>query len=85
MVYDIHLSSYRVWRKYVGKGDVVVDATCGNGHDTLALLQMVADQESKRGRVYALDIQDSALASTSTLLDASVGPHHVLLFTTSLF
>lgn len=68
-----------MWRKYVGKGDVVVDATCGNGHDTLALLQMVADQESKRGRVYALDIQDSALASTSTLLDASVGPHRVII------
>jgi len=50
----------------------VVDATCGNGNDTLALLKMVAD-ETGRGRVYGMDIQDSAIESTSSFLKMVVG------------
>ncbi|KAK1309602.1 hypothetical protein QJS10_CPA09g00719 [Acorus calamus] len=63
----------RIWENVVRKGDVVVDATCGNGHDTFALLKMVAD-ESVRGCVYGLDIQNSAVEYTSSLLDASLEP-----------
>ncbi|CAK9169278.1 unnamed protein product [Ilex paraguariensis] len=59
-----------VWKHVVRKGDAVVDATCGNGYDTLAMLKMVADQ-SKRGRVYAMDVQKVAMESTSSLLDQS--------------
>lgn len=70
--------SYRVWKHVVRKGDVVVDATCGNGHDTLAMLKMVVD-EAGSGCVYALDVQQEALESTSSLLDASVDPPEVLL------
>ncbi|XP_066365499.1 tRNA (mnm(5)s(2)U34)-methyltransferase, chloroplastic-like [Miscanthus floridulus] len=62
----------RVWRNIVQKGDTVVDATCGNGNDTLALLKMVAD-ETGRGRVYGMDIQDSAIESTSSFLKMAVG------------
>ncbi|KAL5977124.1 hypothetical protein ACLOJK_021466 [Asimina triloba] len=63
----------RVWQTIVRKGDIVVDATCGNGHDTLALLKIVAD-ESWKGCVYGIDIQVSALENTSSLLDESVTP-----------
>lgn len=59
------------------KGDTVVDATCGNGYDTLALLKMVAD-ESGQGCVYGMDIQDSAIESTSSMLENSVNFHEVL-------
>lgn len=52
----------------------MVDATCGNGHDTLALLKMVADQSGK-GCVYGMDIQDYALESTTSLLDKSFNPN----------
>jgi ubiquinone/menaquinone biosynthesis C-methylase UbiE len=38
----------RVWKHVVQKGDTVIDATCGNGYDTLAMVKMVAD-ESARG------------------------------------
>ena len=65
----------RVWRNIVQKGDTVVDATCGNGNDTLALLKMVAD-ETGRGRVYGMDIQDSAIESTSSFLKMAVGDEH---------
>ncbi|ULG71366.1 tRNA (mnm(5)s(2)U34)-methyltransferase [Macrococcus brunensis] len=38
-------------------GDIVVDATCGNGNDTLYL----AGKVSENGHVYAFDIQDAAI------------------------
>lgn len=45
-------------------GDLVVDATAGNGHDTLFLARLV----SPGGHVFALDVQERALANTRELL-----------------
>ncbi len=50
---------------YISPGDVVIDATAGNGNDTLKLCNAVG----KNGKVYAFDIQKSALNSTKKLLD----------------
>lgn len=50
--------------KYIKPGDFVIDATCGNGNDTLTLSEAVGDD----GRVMALDIQESALQSAQKLL-----------------
>lgn len=63
--------AHSVWRHIVQNGDILVDATCGNGYDTLAMVKMVADKSST-GRVYAMDIQKAALESTSSLLDESL-------------
>ena len=41
-------------------GDAVVDATMGNGHDTLYLAQKVGE----KGRVWAFDVQQAALDAT---------------------
>ena len=49
----------------VNAGDTVVDATMGNGHDTLFL----AEQVGPEGHVCAFDIQESALESTRALLE----------------
>lgn len=38
--------------------DIVIDATCGNGHDTLFLASLVPE-----GKVYSFDIQEVALKS----------------------
>lgn len=46
-------------------GGVAVDATCGNGHDTLFL----AEQVGKGGTVYAFDIQKAALENTRRRLE----------------
>ncbi len=46
------------------EGDVAVDATAGNGHDTLYLAQKVGE----RGHVYAFDVQQAALDSTKERL-----------------
>ena len=50
--------------KILFPGAVAVDATMGNGFDTLFLCRKVG----KEGRVYAFDIQDTALKETEALL-----------------
>lgn len=47
-----------------GAGDIVIDATAGNGVDTLALAKLVGP----KGIVYAFDIQQAALARTKERL-----------------
>ncbi|MCD7465708.1 hypothetical protein HAX54_001788 [Datura stramonium] len=65
--------AHYVWKHVVQKGDAVVDATCGNGYDTLALLKLVADK-TQRGQVYGMDVQKIAIESTSSLLDQFASP-----------
>ena len=50
-----------ICRKFIKKGDITVDATCGNGNDTLMLSLL-----SKK--VYAFDIQKKAIEKTNDLL-----------------
>lgn len=51
--------------KYLREGDRAIDATLGNGHDTLFLARSVGED----GRVYGFDIQQSALDNTWLRLD----------------
>lgn len=44
----------------VTTGDNVIDATAGNGHDTLFLAQLTGGS----GKVYAFDIQEDAVSAT---------------------
>lgn len=55
--------AHRVIQKAVAEDDVVVDATCGNGHDTVFLARLVP-----RGRVLAFDKAEQAVANTSQML-----------------
>ncbi|CAA7394043.1 unnamed protein product [Spirodela intermedia] len=75
--------AHSVWRNVLRKGDCAIDATCGNGHDTLALLRMVAD-ESGSGFIYGFDIQSSAIESTRCLLEDSLDPDQRRLVKLSL-
>ena len=54
-------------------GDWAVDATVGNGHDTLFLAQRVGPP----GRVFGFDVQEAALASAS---ERVLGLEQVTLF-----
>ncbi|NEW61769.1 methyltransferase domain-containing protein [Granulicatella sp. zg-ZJ] len=56
--------SHTLLTQYVKPNDFVIDATMGNGHDTLFLAQLVG----KQGKVIALDIQEQALQNTTQLL-----------------
>lgn len=50
--------------RVVEPGDTVIDATTGNGHDTMMLAQLVGEN----GKVYGFDVQADAIARTQCLL-----------------
>jgi tRNA A58 N-methylase Trm61 len=52
-------------RERVGEGETVIDATMGNGNDTLFLAQLVGET----GRVIAYDIQPLAMEKTRQRLE----------------
>lgn len=56
--------SHHLLEQTVSLGDTVIDATCGNGHDTLFLSKIVGEN----GKVLAFDIQEEAILNTETLL-----------------
>ncbi len=62
--------------KAVSAGDVTVDATVGNGHDTLFLANLVGPE----GKVYGFDIQEEAIQSCSSKLSAQNLNERVSLF-----
>ncbi len=56
--------SHLLMRQYVKSSDIVIDATMGNGQDTLYLAKLAQ-------MVYAFDIQNEALIQTKKSLDES--------------
>ena len=72
MAYELKSARYLaadILRRAIEPGDTVVDATMGNGHDTLFLCELVGEN----GRVYAFDVQAQAVENTrKRLTDAGV-------------
>ncbi|MEM1221735.1 MAG: class I SAM-dependent methyltransferase [Verrucomicrobiota bacterium] len=58
--------AHLVLSEFVQEGDLAIDATAGNGHDTLKLTQLV----SPNGHVYAIDLQEEAINTTWNRLEA---------------
>lgn len=56
--------SHLLLGSFVQDGHYAVDATCGNGHDTLLLARLVGD----RGHVWGFDIQRQAVEETGRRL-----------------
>jgi predicted methyltransferase len=52
--------AHAVLEKIISEGDYAIDATVGNGHDTLFLANCVGGH----GKVYGFDIQEAALDET---------------------
>ncbi len=52
--------SHTILKDHLNKGDLVVDATVGNGHDTKFLAELVGEQ----GQLWGFDIQEKALQNT---------------------
>lgn len=59
----------------IKEGDITVDATAGNGNDTLFLAQSVG----RVGKVFAFDIQQTALEETKKKLEKHQVLHQVQL------
>ena len=53
-------------RDILRPGDIAIDATIGNGHDTVFLVEQVGSS----GRVFGFDIQQSAIDSTRTKVES---------------
>jgi predicted methyltransferase len=62
-------------RQAVSEGDIVIDATVGNGNDTLFLAELVGEN----GHVYGFDIQQEAIENTNRLLKENLVTTQVTL------
>ncbi len=66
MIYENVIKASRAFLSlYIKEGDIVIDATCGNGNDTLFLANVVGET----GIVYGFDVQAEAINNTMTLLE----------------
>ena len=66
-----HLAlAHSFWKDFLHPGDIAVDATCGNGHDTALLAQLIL--KDPNSLLIGLDIQPEALEKTTSLLKSSV-------------
>jgi hypothetical protein len=63
--------AHTYWQRLLKPGDHVVDATCGNGHDTLFLVHLLS-QFSPQGFVTALDTQLQAIENTRHILSTHI-------------
>jgi glycine/D-amino acid oxidase-like deaminating enzyme len=59
--------AHQILREQVPRGTSVIDATAGNGHDTLALAEIVGPD----GHVLAIDIQPVAVMATRSRIENS--------------
>ncbi|HHV95478.1 MAG TPA: methyltransferase domain-containing protein [Clostridiaceae bacterium] len=70
------IQSHNYIKAVVEEGDIVVDATAGNGNDTLMLAKLVGET----GKVYSFDIQEKAINNTyKKLSDEGVEKRVVLI------
>lgn len=68
-LFDSHLDlAQKYWENFLTLGDWAIDATCGNGHDTLLLSQLVG----REGGVIGLDIQERAIEQTKILIKGQI-------------
>lgn len=67
-LFQSHLDlAHSYWKNHLTPSAHVIDATCGNGHDSLFLAQYL-----NSGSLYCLDIQKIAIESTKTLLEKNL-------------
>lgn len=75
-IFQSHIDlAHSYWSQLVQPGDIVIDATCGNGHDTLFLCKLAIMEE--KGKVYAMDNQSLAIQSTRDLLHKELSQQHM--------
>jgi tRNA G37 N-methylase Trm5 len=66
-IYRSHLDLARAyWEKFLSKGSKVIDATCGNGKDSLYLAGLTLSEDS--GHLFCIDIQKQAIENSKKLL-----------------
>ena len=64
------------WSRILQTGDHAIDATCGNGKDTLALAQILFSR-GETSCILGIDIQAEALQRTEKLLSSHLTPEQL--------
>ncbi|MDN3504085.1 MAG: class I SAM-dependent methyltransferase [Rhabdochlamydiaceae bacterium] len=59
--------AHSLWKNHVKMGDTIIDATCGNGHDSLYLSNLLKES----GTLYCIDIQKQAIIETQKRLKSA--------------
>ncbi len=59
-----------MWSRFLKPGMTAIDATCGNGHDSLYLAKSILNHGN--GKLYCLDIQSTAIESTKNRVKTHV-------------
>ena len=68
-LFQSHLDlAHTYWSEILKPGDVVVDATSGNGHDALFLAKCALTTSS--GMLFAFDVQEEALVQTRQRIES---------------
>src|SRR5699024_462449 len=62
--------AHQLLKNTIQEGDTIIDATCGNGHDTVFLSKLAG----KSGHVFGFDIQTEAITHTAKRLQEQ-SPH----------
>ncbi len=63
----LYIKAHEAWLQVIKPGSLLIDATLGNGHDTLFLAQAL-----QKGQIVGYDIQEAAILSTLNRLES----HH---------
>jgi hypothetical protein len=71
-MYHTHLA-HLIWKNFLKPGMTVIDATAGNGNDTLFLAKCVLTPNS--GELHAFDIQEEAIIKTTERLEKNLEPN----------
>lgn len=71
--------AHQIWKDLLTSEDIAIDATCGNGHDTLFLAKL------QPKKLYAIDIQQNAINLTRNRLGPLASSVHFLQMCHSTF
>lgn len=73
LLFQKHLDfAHLLWRQFVKAGDWVIDATCGNGYDTLHLARLALAKDT--GAIFGCDLQEVAIQNTRERLQVHLEP-----------
>lgn len=64
--------AHQYWKRLVASHDIIIDATCGNGHDTRFLASL------KPQKIYAIDIQEKALNEARKRIEEDAAVSYIL-------
>ena len=63
--YKAHIKkAHSLWDAFLKEDSIVIDATCGNGLDSLKLIKIIS-----KGKLFSFDIQKKAIENTKMLLN----------------